>query len=452
MLTVEEEGEEVKFPTRILDRLRLYREQCLPYCLHRSTPTDVVQSFRQISTALADESTNENELVKRFERINRTAESKPCRPSYGIKGDAVEFRTNYFPVRLPDELVLHRYSIKSDVEYDERKQLPEPKGKKLKRIIELMLATFLATLRKSKVEIPIATDFKSTLVCGAMIPQSLWVTKIKYCHENDRGPSNDSRTYTIRIEKTPPVLKISELKDFLASTTTIAPFSDRESMLQALNIIFGHHAKASPMISMVGGNKAFNNAKNKHYERWNLEAGLEALRGYFLSVRLATFRTIINVNVCHGAFYEAIWLPHLIDNWASNKANREQSGEWKWRELETFLKGVKVKTDYLRDKNHNQITQVRSIKSFATTNDGGGTSHPPDVQYYAAPPNDVSFYLDDEKDVKDTAKQGSKGKKNKNRDKDNYISVAKFFKSSTPISRTSSYPRLMSLRVQHRLR
>ena len=247
----------------VFDRLTLYRKPCLPYCIDRRTLTDVFQPSRPISDALADESTKENNLVEKFKSVNRTAESLPCRPSYGIKGDAVEFRTNHFPVKLPDELVLHRYSITIDVEFEGGKQLPEPKNKKLKRIIKLMLDK----LRDSEMKMPITTDFKSTLVCTRVIPQSLWVTKIKYSHEDDLRPSIDSRTYTVRIEETSPVLEISELKKFLASTTVIAPFSGRESMLQALNIIFGYHAKSSPMISMVGGNKGFNNANNQHAEQ-----------------------------------------------------------------------------------------------------------------------------------------------------------------------------------------
>ena len=442
VLTLGKEGI-IDLPTAVLNRLALYREPCLLYCSDMSILADVVQSLRPISAALADESTNENNLVKSFEDVNRTAESKPYRPSYGLEGDAVEFWTNYFPVKLPDKMILHRYSITIDVEYDEGKQLPEPRNKKLRRIIRLLLENL-----DPKLQLPIATDFKSTLVCGDIIPQRLWVTKIKYFHEDDRGASKDSRTYTIRIEETPPVLQMSELKSFLASTTITAPFSDRESMLHALNIIFGHHAKSSPAINMVGGNKAFKNPETQHAERQSLEDGLEAIRGYFLSVRLATFRTIVNVNVCHGAFYKTLKLPSVIDDWTANSVNWE--GDFlKWDKLETFLKGVKVKTNYLKDANRSQVTQVRSIKSFASTKDGEGTNHPPKVQCDAAPPRGVLFYQDDEKDVRDVTKQMSKAKDNKNRANGKYISVAEFFKRSTPISYPCPHPRLTSLRVQH---
>ena len=447
MLTLEEEIH-VDLPTMVFDRLPLYRKPCLPCYIKKSNLTDFIHPFRPISRALADNSTKENEFLTRFQGVNRTAESKPCRPSYGIKDGTVEFLTNYFPITLPDGLVLHRYSITIDDEFDGGKQVPEPKNKKLKRIIRLMLDK----LRLSELRIPIATDFKSTLICKGMIPQSLWVTKIRYFHEDDLGPSNDSRTWTVRIEETLPVLKISDLKNFLASTTVIPPFNDRDSMLQALNIIFGHHAKSNLTISMVGGNKGFNNdAKNKHTEQQSLKDGLEAIRGYFLSVRLATFRAIVNVNVCHGAFYKAIRLQDLIFDWSKNSANWE--GKWlKWQELETFLKGLKVKTNYLKDKYHRQVTQVRSIKSFATKKDGEGTKNPPRVQDYAAPPRWVSFYLDDEKNVEDVTKQSSKAKDSVKRAEDKYISVAKFFKNSTPISESSPSLRLMSLRLQHRLR
>ena len=425
VLTLGKEGV-LDLLTGVLNRLPLYREPCPIYCSDRSTLTDVVQSFRPDSAALALESTNENKLVERFEDINRTAESKPYRPSYGSEGEAVEFWTNYFPVKLPDQMVLHRYSITIDVEYDEGKQLPEPRNKKLRRIIRLLLEK----LNNSKLRLPIATDFKSTLVCGGMIPQSLWVTQIKYFHEDDRAASNDSRTYTIRIEETPPVLKILELKNFLASTTLVAPFSDRESILYALNIILGHHVKSSPTINMVGGNKAFNNAKTQpqHAEQESLKDGLEAIRGYYLSVRLATFRTIVNVNVCHGAFYKALNLSALIDHWTANKVNRDQQGYSIWGKLETFLKGVKVKTNYLKDANRCQITQVRSIKSFASINDGKGTNHPPRVEYDAASPWRVLFYQDDEKDVKDLTKQTSKAKDKKTGVDTKYISVADFLR------------------------
>ena len=54
VLTLEKK-EEVDPSTGLLDRLLLRRERCLPYCLDRSTLTDVIQSSRPISAALTGE-------------------------------------------------------------------------------------------------------------------------------------------------------------------------------------------------------------------------------------------------------------------------------------------------------------------------------------------------------------------------------------------------------------
>jgi eukaryotic translation initiation factor 2C len=43
-----------------------------------------------------------------------------------------------------------------------------------------------------------------------------------------------------------------------------------------------------------------------------LSAGLEAIRGFFSSVRLATCRVLVNINVRHDAFYRADPLPSLM--------------------------------------------------------------------------------------------------------------------------------------------
>ena len=97
-----------------------------------------------------------------------------------------------------------------------------------------------------------------------------------------------------------------------------------------------------------------------------------------------------------------------------------------WVGLEGFLKGLKVKTKYLKDEQNNKVTQIRTIKSFASLRDGGGNSHPPEVELFAAPPQQVWFYLDDQEVFK---KQKYKYKK-KGVIMDNYISVDEFFKTS----------------------
>ncbi len=334
--------------------------------------------YRPISAETEAKVERENIILKNFEAAIRTGVPNPHRPSYGIIGDRVEFQTNYFPVKLPRELVLHRYSITIDVRVDkEGKKLPEPKNKKMKQIIKILLSD----LETSKPRFPIVTDFKSTLVCSKEIPKDWWDPLIKYYHEDDIGPGNDPQAYQLHIEEVLPRLGVSVLMDSLASPHTVPPYAQRESMLQALNILLGHHAKSTRTTTMVGGNRAFPNTKDT--EKASLTEGLEAIRGYFSSVRLASSRTLVNVNVSHGAFYEAIDLPKLIDKWATK--DYQLFGDADWARLEAFLKGLKVRTNYLKDENGNRITQVQSIKACASPGDGSGQK-PPIVEYLRAAP------------------------------------------------------------------
>lgn len=338
---------------------------------------------------------------------------------------------------MPRELVLHRYRISIDDKYKEGEKLREPKNKKLKQIIKIMLSD----LEQSNGKMAIATDFKTTLISTQKIPQRSWVKEVTYFHESDNAPGQDPQVYTLRIEETPPSLPISALTDFLSSIHSSAHFGNRELMLQALNIILGHHARSNPTITMIGGNKAYPSAANQNIEKQSLTAGLEAIRGYFLSVRLASFHSLVNVNVSHGAFYEVLSLPQLIDRWLG-KMDRDQ--EENWLRLQTFLRGLKVRTSYLKDEIGNQITQVRSIKGFASTGDGGGEENPPIVEYFAAGPSLVWFYLDGDRDF---SKQKHHYYEN-DRLKHEYISVREYFENSMLTCVTRVYLLLIVLRTQ----
>ena len=64
-------------------------------------------------------------------------------------------------------------------------------------------------------------------------------------------------------------------------------FSSKDEIIQALNILVGHHPKAATAIALIGANKHFELA-GAGTETFRLGAGLIALRGFFVSVRAAT--------------------------------------------------------------------------------------------------------------------------------------------------------------------
>ena len=72
-------------------------------------------------------------------------------------------------------------------------------------------------------------------------------------------------------------------------------------IIQALNIVVGHHSKEASHIASVGANNRLDAAQS---DTPDLGAGLTALRGFFVSVRATTARVLVNVQVKHGAFYD----------------------------------------------------------------------------------------------------------------------------------------------------
>ena len=316
--------------------------------------------------------------------------------------------------------MLYRYNLTVEPLGDNEKKPPsEPKGKKLKRIISLWLKYLKQKMPSLESTDYIATDYKSNIVCSREVLQELWKTKITYLHEDDTAATarNNSPEYLVLLAGISP-LRTSQLKIFLTSSESQAQYEHKEPMLQALNILFGHHAKSTPTTTMVGGNRAYTN--HERTEKLPLGAGVQAVRGYFLSVRLCSFSSMVNVNVSHSAFYEAVPLANFM--WKILCELGES--EYTYYRLETFFRGIQVKTK-LKDRSGKQVTKVISIKAFATIPDGRERSHPPIVDEYAAQPSKVWFHLDDASGFEKREKLKKKGA-----GIENYINVRDYFEIS----------------------
>lgn len=120
-----------------------------------------------------------------------------------------------------------------------------------------------------------------------------------YQNENHDEPRDDAPTYTVRVLYT-NTLPIGDLINHLKPAGP-SSFLDKQSTIQALNIFLNHHAKTDPKLTTIGSSRAFPLAQET--ESFPLGVGLIAIRGFFASVRAATSRILVNVNVSHGVFY-----------------------------------------------------------------------------------------------------------------------------------------------------
>lgn len=84
---------------------------------------------------------------------------------------------------------------------------------------------------------------------------------------------------------------------------------------EALNIFLKHYAKSANNLATLGANKTFSIGGG---ESADLGSGLTALRGFFTSVRAATNRILVNINVSHGAFYQEGQLTRLMQAFGLN--------------------------------------------------------------------------------------------------------------------------------------
>ena len=284
------------------------------------------------------------------------------------------------------DLLLYRYNVAVQ---------PDAVGKKLSQIIRLLLQ--LPAYGEFRNDI--VTDFKSTLVSRRRLSPDTAQATIQYRAEGEDEPRAHAPNYRLRVEET-GTLTISELTDYLSSTNLSTTYADQLPVLQALNIFLGHHAKSSPAIATVGSTKSFHLSEDS--PKWDLGAGLTALRGFFSSVRVATCRILVNVNVSHGAFYDAIRLDQLIQKYGSaHQFNRVK--------LQSFLKKVRVRVIHLEEKRNKAgetIARVKTIFGLANNDDGQGLDHPPRVATFGAGSKGVEFFLTDPSGAPSSSSKG----------------------------------------------
>ncbi|KAL8769505.1 MAG: hypothetical protein Q9209_004566 [Squamulea sp. 1 TL-2023] len=358
----------------------------------------------------------EDTQLKQLQLARPTVIAKyPIRPAYGTEGKNVTLRANCFELVPPAKLILHRYDVEVKgycIEKGERKE-KDIVGKKLVQAFRLILEVpQLRNLRNDLV-----TDFKSQLLSRAAFDAELlqaFPLEIPYLAEGEDDPRANAPTLIVKISAIGPVT-VSELTDYLTSTDTRGSF-DKQPILQALNIFVGHYSKQCSDLAKVGS-KSFPVRPHQNDTR-SLEAGLVAIRGFFSSVRVATTRILVNVNVTHAPFYNAVPLKQSIEAF-----QRAQKGEKDKRsKLQPFLKRVRVAVTHIKRKNKfgQVVPIVKTIFALATRNDGHGpdaVGPPPEVSDHGAGPANVKFWLSEDSNQKSSspsvAARQSQGPKDK---------------------------------------
>ncbi|KAI0107440.1 Piwi-domain-containing protein [Hypoxylon sp. NC0597] len=290
----------------------------------------------------------------------------PIRPAYGFQGKVTTLWANYTEIQLKDNLpAFHRYTIAIK---------PESKGKKAAQVINLFL-------KESSLK-DIVTDFRSTLLSRTNF-ECPGPKPISYRDEDEKEPRKDAKKYTVTLSYDKS-LSVSDLNEYLSSKESSKVYLLKDEMVHALNIFVNYSSKTNPKSVTVGDGKVFDRG---NAESNNLTRGLKAVRGFYASVRLATSRLLVNVNVTHAAFYQNGSLLTLAATYQGNDRRDKAS-------LELFLKRLRVRPTHLKS------SRIRTIFGFASNKDGNKLGHPPRVKGFAANSKQVEFWWDKEGEKK----------------------------------------------------
>lgn len=301
----------------------------------------------------------------------------PKRPAYGTKGKRITLWANYFEMVIQNKAAsFYRYNVDL-VRIESKKkdskgkdaEVRAPTGKKLERCMRLLLQELPNT-------ISVATDYRKTLIT----PQLLKLTKegvlVQYYSENDAGPSPTDPRYLATIKLT-GTFTFGDLLDHLCSTdlSREGPAA-REQILQAANIVIASGLKQNSDNIITKSNKYFL-AKGNLVESSMLVSGLEAFRGYFMSVRAATCRMLLNVQVQHVAIWKSQPLIDLVRKLQNDAKTPE--------EIHRFVAGLTVQVIHLGNR-------IKKVAGLAMKNDGRGSAKPPRIQRDGANANQVEFW------------------------------------------------------------
>lgn len=301
------------------------------------------------------------------------------RPGFGTQGRRIFLWANYMELSLPDPPSLHRYHI--EIKDIARNQVVT--GKRAQRSVELLIGEHFNQQGPN-----IVTDFRQYVYSSTRLDISRQPFDVRIRQRGEDVPSLNAKRHRIRLTYQGSQ-SVASLIDYLTSSNASALLANKEALIQALGFIVSHNCKASSQVASIGANRhhMISPAEN---EVISLSAGLEAVRGFFLSVRAATGRILLNVQPKHSPFYVAGSLEGLMHAFAKeNGRNRKK--------LHVFLKLLAVNATHLvnRNKAGEQIPRVKTIIGLATERDGQNLPNPPIIRRMGAGPKEVQFWLEE---------------------------------------------------------
>lgn len=334
----------------------------------------------------------------------------PVRPAFGTQGNAVIVWANYFAVDVEAD-VYWKYTVAA-VERLANGQPKEVKGRKLHLVMQKVCDHFGN-------EADVATEYKSQLISL----QKLKIEANPFRMELPRESATEADIFEITING-PVEARMDLLANYLKSQERGPErnvFPRFPECVDALNVILGHGPRGKlDEISAVGSARffPFGPTTSESFYRDLMDQSyrpLIAARGFFQSARISTGRLLLNTNVTCGVFKVSGPLANMFDKLGVSNVN---GGDYVTRTLRTaskFLPKTRVLVKF-KLADGTVVKRTKAIYSLVTSWNVPKTGdHPPKVTTLGngfAGPNDISFWLDNDKGGGE------------------YVTVFKYFKNS----------------------
>ncbi|KAG1824825.1 uncharacterized protein BJ212DRAFT_1476107 [Suillus subaureus] len=213
----------------------------------------------------------------------------PIHPGFSTYGEPVALVANFFAVRVTNSLI-YMYHVKVE---------PTRNAKDVQHRLLLLLEQTNEQTWQS-VKSSMAFDGRETLVSAKELPQPMQIT-VRFFKEG-QTPGPNSPGYTVSLEL---LCKwdISKLKKYLHCDVNNEKYNI-SPLISAYNIVLQQHASLTAI--QVGNSCYFKFPGYKGNELSSRLMGLQAFRGFFLSVRPVFGELMVNVGVCMTPFYKPI--------------------------------------------------------------------------------------------------------------------------------------------------
>ncbi|KDR72808.1 hypothetical protein GALMADRAFT_158483 [Galerina marginata CBS 339.88] len=288
---------------------------------------------------------NLQQLITGFKSLKVKPE-RPLRPGYGTAGTAITLRANFFALKVPQGPV---YDYVVEI-------LPKTDINRIK----MRLFDILERSPNFQQFLPyVAHDRSQRLVCSKKLPQPLDV-QVPFFEDHEKGPGKDPKTYTFSI-KFERELNTSELTSYMNGQPNARDY-DPLPLISALNLVLQQHANRTGV--RVGKSRYFFPTSS---EKHNLGPGVEAIQGFYASVRPAYKQLMVNVNVCMTAFI-------VPGNLAARLQEFSQNSRGAMATLpKGMVKSIRVKTLHLNHKKKlNAIGTTSARNTFFDCEELGG--------------------------------------------------------------------------------